>query len=165
MSNPSTVVDGSVVTIDYTLKNAEGELLDSSDGGDPLVYLHGAGNIVPGLENQLTGKSIGDHVDAVVPPADGYGEPSGVEPQKVPRTAFPDDSGVSAGMQIIAQGPSGDAFPLWVVGVEEDHVLVVQDHPLAGVTLHFAVDVKSIREASAEEMQHGHPHGPGGHHH
>ena len=165
MSNPSAVADGTVVTINYTLKGPDGDVIDTSVDGEPLVYLHGAGNIVPGLERELGGKNVGDHVVAIVKPVDGYGERSNVEPQKVPLSAFPDDAGLEAGLEIIAQGPSGDSFPLWVVAVEDEHVLVDQNHPLAGVTLHFEVDITSIRDASENEIQHGHPHGPGGHHH
>ena len=165
MTTQAAVADGQIVTIHYTLKNDAGETLDSSSGGEPLSYLHGADNIVPGLERELTGRQTGDKLTVVVQPEDGYGTREGPEPQPVPRSAFPDDAELRAGMQILAQGPSGDPFPLWLVSVSEDHVLVDQNHPLAGVTLHFEVEITGIRAATDEEKSHGHPHGPGGHHH
>jgi len=165
MTNEAAIADGMVVAIHYTLKNPEGDVLDSSSGSDPLSYLHGASNIVPGLEKELTGRRIGDTVSAVVAPADGYGERSGPEPQQVPRSAFPDDAELEEGMQIIAQGPDQQAFPLWIVEVSEEHVVVDHNHPLAGVALHFEVEVTDIRAATDEELEHGHPHGPGAHHH
>ncbi len=164
MTSEATVADKSVVTIHYTLKDSDGEVLDSSAGQDPLAYLHGAGNIVPGLERELTGKKVGDKLNVVVKPEDGYGERQG-EPQKVPLTSFPDDAELEAGMQIVAQGPNNEMFPLWVVEVGDDFAMLDPNHPLADVTLHFDVEITEIRAASEEEVAHGHPHGPGGHHH
>lgn len=161
----SAIADGSVVTIHYTLKNADGDVLDSSVGGEPMDYLHGAENIVPGLERELAGHSIGDRVEAVVTPAEGYGERSGPEPQPVPRSSFPDDADLQEGMQVFARGPDEQTFALWVVGLDEDSVVLDHNHPLAGVTLHFDVEVTGIRAATEEEVAHGHPHGPNGHHH
>jgi FKBP-type peptidyl-prolyl cis-trans isomerase SlyD len=158
------IADGHVVTMHYTLRDPDGEIIDSSQGSDPLAYLHGANNIVPGLEKELTGKKVGDKVQAVVAPADGYGEPSGNE-EKVPRSAFEDGSGLEAGMQVFAQTPDGKTFALWVVGVDDESVTVSADHPLAGVTLHFDIEITEVRAASDEEKAHGHPHGPGGHDH
>lgn len=159
------IADGSVVTIHYTLKNADGDVLDSSVGGEPMDYLHGAENIVPGLEKELAGRTVGDRVEATVAPAEGYGERSGPEPQPVPRSSFPDDADLEEGMQVFARGPDDQTFALWVVGVDEDSVVLDHNHPLAGVTLHFDVEVKAVRPATEEEVQHGHPHGPNGHHH
>lgn len=161
----SAIADGSVVTIHYTLKNADGDVLDSSVGGEPMDYLHGAENIVPGLERELAGHSIGDRVEAVVAPAEGYGERSGPEPQPVPRSSFPDDADLQEGMQVFARGPDEQTFALWVVGLDEESVVLDHNHPLAGVTLHFDVEVTGIRAATEEEVAHGHPHGPNGHHH
>ena len=160
----TAITDGLVVSIHYSLKDDEGDLIDSSEG-EPLSYLHGAGNIVPGLERQLTGKAVGDKVHAVVAPEDGYGERTGPEPQAVPRDQFPAGADIEEGMQIMARGPNGKSFPLWVVAVNKDSVTLDHNHPLAGVTLHFDVEVTEIRDATAQERQHGHPHGPHGHDH
>lgn len=161
----STVAPGKVVSLHYTLRDPDGDVIDSSDGGEPLAYLHGAGNIVPGLERQLAGKKIGDKLAAVVPPEEGYGVPEGPGPQAVPRASFPDDVELEEGLQFFARGPGGETIPLWVVEVDGDTVLVDGNHPLAGVTLHFDVEVVGLRDATADEQAHGHPHGEGGHHH
>lgn len=153
-----------VVSFHYVLRNNEGEVLDSSPKGEPMIYLHGAENIVPGLEKALLDKKVGDKLDVKVAAADGYGER--VEGNAaVPRSEFPDDIELEVGMSIMAEGPDGDAFPLWVVAVSDDEVTVDPNHPLAGVDLNFEVEIAAIRAATAEEMEHGHPHGPGGHHH
>jgi FKBP-type peptidyl-prolyl cis-trans isomerase SlyD len=158
------IEDGKVATFHYTLTNDAGEVLDSSDGRSPLEYLHGAGNIVPGLERQLEGKQAGDKFAAKVDPEDGYGVRQGA-PQPVPRSAFPAGARIEPGMAFQAQTSDGDVVPLWVDRVDETTVWVDENHPLAGVTLNFAVEVVEIRDATEEEMEHGHPHGPGGHHH
>lgn len=167
MSPPddNLISHGSVVSFHYTLTDDDGDVIDSSEGREPLAYLHGFGNIVPGLERQLEGLSIGDALDAVVPPGEGYGEvnPAGI--QKAPRAAFPPDAELQPGMQVAAQGPGGQWIPLWIREVHEDFVIIDRNHPLAGVTLHFAVQIVSVRAGSEEELAHGHPHGPGGHGH
>lgn len=155
---------GKVVAFHYTLTDDDGDVIDSSEGREPLDYLHGAGNIVPGLERQLLGKTTGDRLDAIVPPEEGYGQRMGA-PQAVPRQALPPDLDPMPGMQLMAQGPDGNPFPLWIARVDEEQIWVDRNHPLAGVTLHFAVEIVSIRDASDEENAHGHPHGPGAHHH
>ncbi len=164
MSEPDVVAGGTVVTMHYTLKDPEGEVIDSSSGRDPVAYLHGAQNIVPGLERKLTGKRVGDTLSAEIPPEEAYGERQG-DPQPVERSAFPADSELAPGMRVVAQGKDGESFPLWIVDVSEDTVMVDPNHPLAGVTLHFDVEITGLREASEEEKSHGHPHGPGGHEH
>lgn len=156
---------GKVVQIHYILRGEIGEELDSSAGGEPLEYLHGASNIIPGLEKAITGHAPGDHVDIAVAPADGYGERDRPSRQPVPRTAFPPAVQLRPGMRFATEDEDGGTIPVWVVEVTEEAVFLDFNHPLAGTTLHFAVDVVSIRDASAEEMEHGHPHGPGGHHH
>jgi FKBP-type peptidyl-prolyl cis-trans isomerase SlyD len=165
MSNELSVADGKVVAIHFTLRTTEGEVIDSSAGGPPLEYLHGAHNIVPGLERALAGHAIGDKVKAEVPPEDGYGQRGGPEPQRVPRSSFPSDAQLHEGMQIFARGPDKEPFPLWVVGVADDHVMVDHNHPLAGIELHFEVEIVAIRDATEEEISHGHAHRPGHHHH
>ncbi|MBJ95926.1 MAG: peptidylprolyl isomerase [Rickettsiales bacterium] len=146
----------------YLLKNSEGEVLDSSDGADPLVYLHGAGNIVPGLEEELLGKTVGDKMSVIVPPEKAYGVRGGPGPQPVERSAFPADVELSAGMQFFAEAPDGSPLALWIVELSDDKVMVDANHPLAGVTLHFDVEITGLRDATDEEREHGHPHGPDG---
>ncbi|MCE9577400.1 MAG: peptidylprolyl isomerase [Deltaproteobacteria bacterium] len=160
----AAVANDHVVEIHYTLKDDDGDVVDSSVGGDPLDYLHGHGGIVPGLEAAMAGKKVGDKFAISVPPAEGYGEVTG-EPKSVPKSAFPDDVELEEGMQFFVSGKDGDPIPVWVVAVHGDEVLLDQNHPLAGETLHFEIEVVSVRKASAEELEHGHPHGPEGHHH
>jgi FKBP-type peptidyl-prolyl cis-trans isomerase SlyD len=152
-----------VVTIHYTLKNDAGEILDSSDGRDPLDYLHGADNIVAGLEKALDGQEAGAEVKAVVPPAEGYGEhdPKLVENIPMRKLGKP---WAQPGERFRVQTDQGPRV-LTVVGTKGDYAMVDANHPLAGVTLHFEVKIVEIRDASKEELEHGHPHGPGGHHH
>ncbi|MEC9440186.1 MAG: peptidylprolyl isomerase [Myxococcota bacterium] len=159
------IQENKVVAIHYTLTSSDGEELDSSAGGPPLYYLHGHQNIVPGLENQLTGKNVGDKVTAVVPPEEGYGLPSGAPAQPIERSAFPPGTEIEEGMAFFAQGPGGQPLQVFVTGVTDAEVFITTDHPLAGVTLNFDVEVVEIRDASDEELAHGHVHGPGGHHH
>jgi len=163
MTTQDTIAADKVVIMHYTLKNDAGDVLDSSAGSDPLAYLHGADNIVPGLENALTGKSVGDKLNVEVAPAEGYGTRN-AELFSVERTSFPADVDLVKGMQFVAEGANG-LIPLWVDRVEGDQVFVDPNHPLAGETLHFDVEIVDIRAASPDEIEHGHPHGPGGHHH
>lgn len=161
MSNTIVATD-KVVLFNYTLTNDAGDVLDTSEGREPMPYLHGHGNIVPGLERQLTGLAIGAKLTADVPASEGYGELSGKPPQPVPRDQFPADLEVQPGMQFVVQGPDGGHMPVWVAGTDDKHVFITFDHPLAGETLHFAVEITAIRDASEEELAHGHPHGPTG---
>ena len=165
MAETLLVGDGTVVAFHYRLTNDAGDVLDSSEGSEPLTYLQGSGNIVPGLERQLTGHVAGDKFDALVPPAEGYGERHPVPAQALPRSSFPEGVELQAGMGFIAQGPSGHDIPLFIVSVGEDEVKVDVNHPLAGETLHFNVEVVGVRAATDEEKAHGHPHGPEGHGH
>jgi len=160
----SAVADGKVVTFHYTLTNDAGEVIDSSRGGSPMPYLHGGQNIVPGLEKELAGKKVGDALKAVVIPEEGYGAHDPELVQDVPRDAFPADAPLEVGMQFMAESPRGPV-PLWITDIDGDTITIDQNHPLAGETLHFDVEITEIRDASAEEIQHGHPHGPEGHHH
>ena len=160
-----TVTAGKVVQMHYTLTNPEGEVLDSSQGREPLAYLHGCSNIVPGLERQLDGVSVGDHIDAIVDPKEGYGERNPNATHVLPKDAFPDDFPIAVGTPLALQGEGDQVLHCFIVGVREDAVMVDANHPLAGITLHFAVDIVEIRDASDEEKTHGHPHGPGGHQH
>ncbi len=161
----SSVEVDSVVSIHYSLKLDSGELVDSSQGREPLAYLHGHGNIVPGLEEQMTGKQVGDKFSAKVAPEQGYGMPHPDGVQKVPRTQFPDDLQLQPGMQLQADDGSGNTVMLRVTEVGDSEVTVDLNHPLAGQTLNFDIEVVAIRSATQEELQHGHVHGPGGHDH
>lgn len=153
-----------VVSIEYTLRDDNGEILDSSEGHEPLAYLHGNGNIVPGLESQLEGKSENAALKVAVAPVDGYGEFNPGDIIEVPREQFQDVKDLEIGMQFTASGPEGHRI-LTVTKVEEKMVTVDGNHPLAGKTLHFDVKIVGIRDASADELSHGHVHGAGGHHH
>jgi len=154
-----TIADGVVAIIHYTLKNDAGEVLDSSEGGDPLPYLHGASNIVPGLEKELTGLSVGDKKDVDVAPEEGYGLPNPAMIQDVPREAFPEDAEVEPGVQFLMQGEQGQPIPIWISAVEGDVVTIDANHPLAGQTLHFAIEVAGVRPATEQEQSQGHPQG------
>ena len=156
MSDAVTIQDNMVVGIHYRLTNDGGDELDTSIGFDPLYYLHGARNIVSGLEKELTGLSVGDKKDVVVAPADGYGEKQSKEPVAIAKTNFPPNIEVHTGMMFHTEGPDGQPVPLWVTDVTDDAVFVDTDHPLAGVTLNFEVEVMEIRAASEEEMAQGH---------
>jgi FKBP-type peptidyl-prolyl cis-trans isomerase SlyD len=158
------IADKMVVTIDYTLKDDNGNILDSSNDGN-FAYLHGSNNIIPGLENALTGKSAGDEVDVTVSPAEGYGERNDSMVQAVPRDMFDSEQEIEVGMQFHAQSPEGDMVVVTVTDVDKDDITVDGNHPLAGMNLNFGVKVVDVREATAEEMDHGHVHGPGGHQH
>jgi FKBP-type peptidyl-prolyl cis-trans isomerase SlyD len=153
-----------VVLIHYTLKNDSGETLDSSSGGDPLAYLHGQGNLIPGLEKALEGKQAGDKLSVSVGPGAGYGQRDDKLVQQVPRRQF-GGANVQPGMQFHAQTSQGQTRVVTVTNIVGDMVTVDGNHPLAGENLHFDVEVTEVRDASAEELEHGHVHGPGGHHH
>lgn len=161
----TAIANGKVVTLRYTVRSEEGELLDASEPGEPLVYLHGAGNLVPGLEKQLDGLAVGAKADATVPPEEAYGERIEAEPEVVPLDSFPDDVDVEPGLGFAVEDEEGNLIELFVTAVEGDQVTIDPNHPLAGQALQFAVEVLAIREANAEELEHGHPHGPEGHGH
>lgn len=158
------IAERAVVSIHYKLTNDAGEVLDSSEGGDPLTYLQGAGNIIPGLEKALVGKQAGDRLDVRVEPSEGYGNHDQSLIQQVPRRAFQGVKDVKAGMRFQTQGPHGPTSVV-ITRVAGDMVTIDGNHPLAGQHLNFAVEIADVREASAEELEHGHVHGPGGHHH
>jgi FKBP-type peptidyl-prolyl cis-trans isomerase SlyD len=154
--------DKKAVTIHYTLRDDEGKVLDSSEGREPLTYLHGAGNIVPGLEAALAGKKAGDAVRAKLTPAEGYGERDETNVRNVPRRRLPEGK-VEPGMRFRLKTDQGFMVAL-VTAVRGDYVTIDANHPLAGQTLNFEVDVVEVRDATEEELTHGHVHGPGGHH-
>ena len=159
------IADNSVVSINYTLTNDAGETLDTSDGREPLVYLHGAQNIIPGLENELAGKSAGDNFSVSIQPEDGYGIVNEDLVQTVPHSAFEGVETIEPGMQFEARGEGDHTQLITVTEVGEDGVTVDGNHPLAGQVLNFVGSITEVRAATEEELQHGHAHGPGGHHH
>lgn len=148
----------SVVAMHYTLTDDAGNTLDSSDGREPLVYLHGAANILPGLEAALTGKAVGDRVQAVIEPAEGYGEVDERLIDVLPAEAFQGVEEVQPGMRFQAQDSAGNVRHITVREVDDAGVTVDANHPLAGQVLHFDVRIEAVREASDEERAHGHVH-------
>ena len=150
--------DKLVVSMHYKLTDDAGTVLDSSEGNEPLSYLHGAGNIIPGLEKELTGKTEGATLQVTVPPAEGYGEVREELIQTVSKEAFQGVESVEAGMAFEAQGPEGQVQRIVVKSVDGDQVTIDGNHPLAGMTLNFDVEVVGIREATEEEIAHGHAH-------
>ena len=158
------IAKGKVVSIEYTLRDDNGNVLDSSDGREPLAYLHGNGNLIPGLESQLEGKIANDILKVSVAPADGYGEFDQSQIVTVPRNQFTGINDLAVGMQFTSSGPDGERV-VTVTKIEKENVTVNGNHPLAGQTLNFDVKIIGVREATAEELSHGHVHGAGGHHH
>jgi FKBP-type peptidyl-prolyl cis-trans isomerase SlyD len=154
----------SVVTLHYTLKDNDGNVIDQSDDGS-FLYLHGAMNIVPGLESALAVKSAGDEFSVAVSPEEGYGKKDPGRIQEVPKEMFQDAGEIEVGLQFHAQSPDGAAVVVTVIEIKDDVVVIDGNHALAGVDLNFAVTVIEVREASEEEVSHGHVHGPHGHHH
>jgi FKBP-type peptidyl-prolyl cis-trans isomerase SlyD len=149
-----------VASIHYTLTNNEGKILDSSSGREPLIYIQGIGNLIPGMEEGLEGKSTGEKLSLKISPEKGYGVKDEALTQRVPRTAFGGQE-VKVGMQF--QTNQGGVVTVTHVGLSE--ITVDANHPLAGVELNFAVEIMDIRFATEDEIAHGHVHGPGGHHH
>ena len=154
-----------VVLFHYTLTNDAGEVLDSSDGREPLAYLHGQGNIVAGLEKALDGRTAGEKFSARVEPAEGYGLRDAALVKRVPRRSFGSAGNIKPGMQFQAQLERGQTRVVTVTAVKGDMVTVDGNHPLAGQSLNFTVEITEVRDATLEELEHGHVHGPGGHHH
>ena len=158
------IAKDTVATLDYQLHLGDGKIVDGSTPDDPLVYLHGHEEIVPGLENALEGKVAGDKLQVVVTPEDGYGDydPEGVE--EVPRTDLPDDLPIAVGEIITGTDEEGDEVEFLIKEVKKDTVVVDFNHPMAGKTLHFDVTVREVRAATEEELEHGHAHAPGHEH-
>jgi len=153
-----------VVSINYTLKNDSGSVMDESPEGQPLVYLHGAAGIIPGLETELTGKAIGSEFKVSITPEEAYGEHQPHLVQQVERNQFPADIDLTVGMQFQAQ-TEGGPMPVIITELSDETVTVDGNHPLAGLNLHFEGSIADVRDATEEEISHGHPHGPGGHDH
>jgi FKBP-type peptidyl-prolyl cis-trans isomerase SlyD len=160
------ITKDTVVAMNYLLTNGDGVELDRSEEGSPLVYLHGSGQIVPGLERQLEGLSQGERREKIeVAPGEAYGEMKEELMLSVSRQQFPPEAEIEPGMRFWANTPEGEQHPFTVIEVEGDEVKIDGNHPLAGQTLYFDVTIDSVRVATKEELDHGHAHGPGGHHH
>jgi FKBP-type peptidyl-prolyl cis-trans isomerase SlyD len=159
------IATNKAVSIDYTLTNDAGEVIDSSAGGAPLVYLHGTGNLIVGLEKALEGKQVGDEVKVAIEPEEAYGEYSAELVATLGRDMFEGVEELEVGMQFHASAPDGGMQIVTIRDIEGDNVIVDGNHPLAGQRLHFDVKIVAVREASPEEIAHGHIHGEGGHHH
>lgn len=155
---------GKVVLFDYILTDDDKQTIDSSEGREPLGYIHGSGQIIKGLETALAGKSVGDKLTVDIAPEDGYGLQ---DPEKIiviPRSRIDGVPNLQEGMQLQGNGPQGPQI-VTVRRIEGDEVTLDANHPLAGENLHFDVVIREVRNATPEELSHGHVHGPGGHHH
>ncbi|MDB4930032.1 MAG: peptidylprolyl isomerase [Myxococcaceae bacterium] len=161
----TTIANDSVVAFDYTLRDGAGAVIDSSQGGSPMVYLHGHGNIVAGLEEALHGKTAGASLKVTVKPEDGYGEWREELVMKVARSRLPKSPEPKVGLELQGVGPGGEPLHLRVIAIEGDQISLDANHPLAGQELHFEVSIQTVRAASEEELAHGHVHGHGGAHH
>lgn len=153
-----------VVSIHYTLKDENGEVLDSSEGKEPLQYLHGANNLIPGLEQELGGKAEGAKFSATIPPEQAYGERNEEFVQTIGKEMFQGVEKVEPGMTFVAQGEGGAQRQVRVTDVEGNNVTIDANHPMAGMTLHFEVEVTNVREGTEQEIEHGHVHQEGADH-
>ncbi len=158
------ITRNTVVMIDYTLTDTAGEVLDSSQGGEPLAYLHGVGQIIPGLEQALEGKQLDEAFKVAIPPTEAYGEHDPELVQAVPRSVFGEASELVLGARVTARAENEERHFV-IVGLTDTEVTLDGNHPLAGVTLNFDVKVVGVRAATAEELAHGHAHGENGHGH
>ncbi len=151
--------------MEYTLTDPDGEVLDTSDGRGPMAYLHGKGGIIPGLEEALTGKTVGDELKVVVPPEKGYGPRHEQLLNRVPKESFGGKLEFELGLQFPVQDQQGNNRMVTIVHIEDEAVIIDANHPLAGIELTFQVKIVEVREPSPEELTHGHSHGKGGHAH
>lgn len=154
----------SVVSLNYTLKNDAGETMDSSEGRAPLVYLHGVGALIPGLENELEGKEVGTKLNVVIAPEHAYGNRRDDLLKVVAKSGFQGEEELKVGMQVQLDTEQGPVVAA-VAKIEENDVTLDLNHPLADVTLHFDVEILAVRKATPDEIAHGHVHGEGGHQH
>jgi FKBP-type peptidyl-prolyl cis-trans isomerase SlyD len=156
-----SVADNVVVSLDYVLTNDDNDEIDRSEKDEPLEYLHGFNNIIPGLENGLKGLKLGDEKDVIVQPSTGYGERDSDSLAEYPRDSFPSDLKLEVGEPIMMRDKeSGDSFQAYVTELRSDLVVLDFNHPLAGETLHFHVRIAGLREPTSEELAHGHVHHP-----
>lgn len=159
MSDENKVADNKVVSLHYTLTSDEGEVLDSSQGGEPLQFIQGQGQIIPGLEKELYDMEVGEEKQVTVPPAEGYGQHQPDQVQTLPRDAFPDDMELEEGTPVqMRDSNTGQVYQAVITGVRPDSVQVDFNHPLAGENLNFDVQIAGVRDATDEELAHGHAH-------
>ncbi|MCA9472311.1 MAG: peptidylprolyl isomerase [Nitrospirales bacterium] len=159
-----TIGERSVVSMHYKLTDDKGTVIDTSEGSKPLAYLHGAGNIIPGLEKALVGKTEGESLRVRIEPSEGYGDVNPDLIKIIERKAFEGIEKLEAGMTFQAKAPDGSTQNIMVTKVDGDDVTIDSNHPLAGITLNFDIQILSVREATKEELDHGHTH-EGGHSH
>ncbi len=166
MNEQLKIKEGVVVTLDYILRLDDGEIIDSSESDEPLEYLHGYGQIIPGLEKALVGLTVGDSKKVVVPPAEAYGEVDLDAFEIVPRSMFPDDFELEEGLSLsLRDAETNELMDASIAEIRENEVMLDFNHPLAGETLYFEISIPALRSATEEELSHGHAHGPEGHHH
>ena len=159
-----TVADGLVVSLDYTLRLDDGQVIDTTTDGDPLQFLQGGQQIIPGLEKALYGMAVGDEKDVELAPGEGYGDRNPDAVEVVPPDAFPADLELTEGMGLQLRDPSGREVLAYVAEIRPDGVVLDLNHPLAGETLFFAVKIANLRTATDEELDHGHAHEAGHEH-
>jgi FKBP-type peptidyl-prolyl cis-trans isomerase SlyD len=157
MSEPLKVDDGKVVAMHYTLQ-VDGQVVDTSEGGEPLEFIQGMGHIIPGLEHELYDMKIGDSKGVTVPPKDGYGETDETAFMDVPRDAFPEDVPLEKGTELELRDQAGNPVYARVDDVSDQNIRLDMNHPLAGKELHFDVKIAGLRPATEEEVSHGHVH-------
>ena len=157
----SSVSPGKVVTIRFRMFNVDGELLDACDADDPLVYLHGSGDLAPGLERGLEGLAPGERIDVTLQPEEAFGHPDPEAVQELERSDFPADAELEVGAVFGAYDDNDDEMVIFVTAIDGDRITVSGNHPLAGATLRYEAEVLSVRDARPEELEHGHPHEDG----
>jgi FKBP-type peptidyl-prolyl cis-trans isomerase SlyD len=154
---PEKVEDGVVVSLDYTL-TVDGEVVDTSEDTEPIQFIQGQENIIPGLERELYGLSIGDDKEVIVPPQDAYGEVEPEDGMDVPRSEFPPEIPLEVGTGLQLRTQEGETVSAHIVSIGPETIRLDFNHPLAGKELHFAVKVIDLRPATSEELEHGHVH-------
>ncbi len=154
----NVVQDKMVISLAYTLKLANGDVIDYSEAGDPLEYLHGAGNIIPGLERALDGLKVGDSKDVEIAPEEGYGVYNPEDVEEIDIQELPPDFPMELGTEVPVSDEEGNMMVAYVREIAADHVTLDFNHPLAGQRLFFSVEVVDVRDATDEELEHGHPH-------
>ncbi len=163
IENPQVVADDMVVTLEYTVK-VDGEVVDSSDDHEPIEFLQGHGQVIGGLEKHLYGVALGESKSFVVSPRDGYGDRDPDAMADIPRSEFPDEIPLEPGVELQMEDEDGDIMNAVIVTAGEQTVQLDFNHPLAGKELHFSVQVIGLRQATSEELEHGHAHSEGHHH-
>ena len=159
------IASNKVATLHYTLKDDKGALIESSVGNEPLTYIHGISNLIPGLEDKLEGKTVGDKLSVVIPPEDAYGERDEELIEEVEKSEFDEGEELEVGKEFQYDDEEGNVYHVRVVKIDDKMVTIDGNHPLAGQTLAFEVEVLGVRDATKDELEHGHVHGAGGHSH